>query len=40
MSFSTLVRGAAEALLEAQGRGGDQAEQGTGKPRQERAPSA
>jgi diguanylate cyclase (GGDEF)-like protein len=40
MSFSTLVRGAAEALLEAQGRGGDQAEQGAGKPRQERAPSA
>jgi diguanylate cyclase (GGDEF)-like protein len=40
MSFSTLVRGAAEALLEAQGRGGDQAEQGTGRPPRERAPSA
>jgi len=37
MSFSTLVRGAADALLLAQGRGGDQAEQGTGKPRRERA---
>lgn len=40
MSFSTLVRGAANALVEAQGRGGDQAEQGTGKPRRERAPKA
>jgi two-component system cell cycle response regulator len=39
MSFSTLVRGATDALLEAQGRGGDQAEQGTGRPRRERAPS-
>jgi len=37
MSFSTLVRGAADALVQAQGRGGDQAEQGTGKPRRERA---
>jgi two-component system cell cycle response regulator len=36
MSFSTLVRGAADALAQAQGRGGDQAEQGTGKPRRER----
>jgi PleD family two-component response regulator len=39
MSFSTLVRSAGDALLEAQGRGGDQAEQGTGRPRRERAPS-
>jgi two-component system cell cycle response regulator len=38
MSFSALVRGAADALVEAQGRGGDQAEQGTGGPRLERAP--
>jgi diguanylate cyclase (GGDEF)-like protein len=37
MSFSTLVRGAADALAKAQGRGGDQAEQGTGKARRERA---
>jgi two-component system cell cycle response regulator len=36
MSFSTLVRGAADALAKAQGRGGDQAEQGSGKPRRER----
>jgi len=36
MSFSTLVRGAADALAQAQGRGGDQAEQGTGNPRRER----
>jgi two-component system cell cycle response regulator len=36
MSFSTLVRGAADALAKAQGRGGDQAEQGTGKSRRER----
>jgi two-component system cell cycle response regulator len=37
MSFSTLVRGAADALLQAQGRGGDQAEQGSEQPRRERA---
>ena len=36
MSFSTLVRGAADALLQAQGRGGDQAEQGTEHPLRER----
>lgn len=40
MSFSTLVRGAADALAKAQGRGGDQAEQGTGKPRRERVSKA
>jgi two-component system cell cycle response regulator len=40
MSFSTLVRGAADALVEAQGRGGDQAEQGTGRARPERASPA
>jgi PleD family two-component response regulator len=39
MSFSTLVRGAAEALVEAQGRGGDQAGQGNGSPLSDRTSS-
>jgi len=39
MSLATLVRGAATALAEAQERGGDQAEQGTGRSRRERTPS-
>jgi hypothetical protein len=37
MSFATLVRGAADALLEAQARGGDRAEHAPGRDRQDPA---
>jgi diguanylate cyclase (GGDEF)-like protein len=40
MSFSSLVRGAADALQEAQAKGGDRAEQGPARGRQDRDPPA
>jgi diguanylate cyclase (GGDEF)-like protein len=40
MSFSSLVRGAADALREAQEKGGDRAEQGTARKSRDRAPQA